>query len=215
LSQLALHSPPYLGVHRYRAESEEPYDDAEQRVNQAYFIFYLYITLGAGLLLATYYLMCLIAPLFKGIGQSLFVPSNTIGEFRIKKAATRKINTMLINACKLHDDSEPNNQGIIDSHSSARNGTFTDETMLNFVFRGNRSERAGGFMWTWDLLKTGALFEKEGIWLPTRLVIFQTAQVGFTITLSLIFFSITGVAAISAGEAQEALSADLPGWARQ
>jgi hypothetical protein len=70
-------------------------------------------------------------------------------------------------------------------------------------------------MWTWELFKTGALFEKEGIWLPTRMIVFQTAQVGFTIILSLIFFSITGVASILAGEAQESLTEELPSWARQ
>ncbi|GAX19612.1 hypothetical protein FisN_19Hh192 [Fistulifera solaris] len=207
--------PPYFGVQRYRADTEEPYDDAEQRVNQAYFIFYLYITLGAGVVLATYYLICLFAHLFKGIGQSLFIPSNTVGEFRIKKAATRKVNTMLMNACVLHDSSEPMKQSLSDSRSTLRNGSSSDETMLNFVFRGNGSERAGGFLWTWELFQTGALFEKEGIWLPTRMIVFQTAQVGFTIILSLILFSITGIASILAGEAQESLTEELPSWARQ
>jgi hypothetical protein len=202
-------------VQRYRADTEEPYDDAEQRVNQAYFIFYLYITLGAGVVLATYYLICLFAHLFKGIGQSLFIPSNTVGEFRIKKAATRKVNTMLMNACVLHDSSEPMKQSLSDSRSTLRNGSSSDETMLNFVFRGNGSERAGGFLWTWELFQTGALFEKEGIWLPTRMIVFQTAQVGFTIILSLILFSITGIASILAGEAQESLTEELPSWARQ
>lgn len=87
--------------------------------------------------------------------------------------------------------------------------------MLHFVLRGNETKKIGGFLWTWSQVKSGELFEKEGIWLPTRLIIFQTAQVGFTIVLTLIFLSITRYAADQAGQAQETLPDNLPQWARQ
>lgn len=175
----------------------------------------MYITLGAGLALAVYYLICLGASFFKDIEHSLFVPSNTIGELRIKKAATRKINQVLSNACSLHEDSELMNQSARASRNSMRRASYADETMLNFVLRGSETKKVGGFLWTWDQVKTGGLFEKEGIWLPTRLIIFQTAQVGFTIILTLIFLSITQFAADQAGQAQATLPDNLPQWARQ
>lgn len=203
-----------MGVQLYRAESEEPYDDVEKRVHQRYFVIYLYITLGSGLVLALYYLIRLVTVLFKANGHSLFVPSNTIGESRIKKAATRKMNTVLTNACNLHDDLEPKKPSDSRGWSMGKS-TSADETMLNFVLRGNETKRVGGFLWIWDLLKTGGMFEKEGIWLPTRLIIFQTAQVGFTIILTLIFLSITRLAADLADEAQATLPDDLPKWASQ
>ena len=49
--------------------------------------------------------------------------------------------------------------------------------MLNFVLRGERREDyCGGLVWTWRRLLSGALFDEEGIWIASRLIIIQGVQ---------------------------------------
>jgi hypothetical protein len=73
------------------------------------------------------------------------------GSAREKKAATRKINTMLENASML-------------SPKSPSTTAIKEETMMNFVLRGESFEEVGGIFWTWKRLLTGKLFAEDGVW---------------------------------------------------
>jgi len=87
--------------------------------------------------------------------------------------------------------------------------------MLNYVLRGEQLENAGGLFWTWKRVFSGELFHTEGIWLPTRLIVFQGAQVVVGVCLSLIFFKVTSLTAERAKRAQDDLDPDLPDWAKR
>lgn len=65
------------------------------------------------------------------------------------------------------------------------------------------------------MLLNGKLFNTEGIWLPTRLIVFQVIQILMAILLSFIFLKITERAVSEAARAQENLDPSLPRWARQ
>lgn len=90
-----------------------------------------------------------------------------------------------------------------------------DQTMLNFVLRGAQHEYVGGLLWTFRILFTGKLFDTEGIWLPTRLIVFQVAQVLTGIVLIGFFFNVTSYAVIKAETAQQNLDPNLPSWVKR
>jgi hypothetical protein len=173
-----------------------------------------------GLLLAAYYFIRLVTVLINGNGAFWLTPSNTQGEARLKRAATRKINTALLNAHNLHDHTaeQSSRASTLSERGVASNMTsnpLADQVTLQFVLNGQKMENAGGFIWTWGLLLSGNMFDTEGIWLSTRLIVFQGAQALFLVMLALIFINITRYAAELAEDAQGSLPDDLPDWARQ
>jgi hypothetical protein len=87
--------------------------------------------------------------------------------------------------------------------------------MLNYVLRGQRTVNTESIMTTFMKIYSGELFDTEGIWLPTRLLVFQSAQVLIATFLSYAFFLQTAEAAKAAGEAQDDLDPNLPTWAKQ
>jgi hypothetical protein len=146
----------------------------------------------------------------------LWMTSNTFGEARSKKSAIRKINRMLLNACDMHSsDDGLDSAAVLPATSfalSITNRPAVDRTMLNYVLRGQKLEDAGGLLWAWKQIFTGHFFDTEGIWLPTRLVVFQLAQVVITILLSLILIAVSKIAADEAEKARAGLDPSLPQW---
>ena len=86
--------------------------------------------------------------------------SDANGCERSEKAAFRKIRALLDNALKLHKRSESR-----------------EEIMMNFARWGERVEDCGGLCWTWQSTLSGALFDREGIWIMSRVFFIQAAQV--------------------------------------
>ena len=213
---------PFGITRRYIAEAEEPYSAGEERATSRFFEGYLYITFFTGSALTLYFMASAIVIVFFGKrteGRNyLMVPSNTRGESRLKEAATRKLNTMLQNAHGLHDldgkSCSSSGSQRLSSKSGPSNPTV-DRTMLNYVLNGQRIETVGGLRWTWSLVLSGELFDTEGIWLPTRLVVFQGAQILICSVLALIYYVTIEIIADYADEAQDTLPDDLPQWARE
>ena len=134
----------------------------------------------------------------------------TIG---IDQAGTRKINRLLLNAQSIHSDDTL--RPVSTSSTERTNKTAVDQTMLNFVLRGKQTEVAGGFLWTWKRLWSGNLFDTEGLWFPTRFLVFQAGQVAAGIAIIFILFSATEVAASEARRFQAELDPSLPDWAKE
>jgi hypothetical protein len=133
---------------------------------------------------------------------ALFTTSHVRGTARSKKAATSKINAVLANAQNLNLKS-----------TFKHNSLATKEEMItNFVLRGESFEECGGLSWTWTRLLSGALFDEEGIWIASRLIIIQTAQlclIGFFLYAGLLLVE---EATEQAAQAQEALEPGYPDW---
>ena len=54
-----------------------------------------------------------------------------------------------------------------------------EELMINFVIRGETFEDCGGLIWTWKQLASRELFEEEGVWIMSLLLVIQTIQALF------------------------------------
>jgi hypothetical protein len=91
----------------------------------------------------------------------------------IKRAGTVKLNNMVMNAFKLHN-------------RKATGAAAEQELMANYIIRGESLESSGGLFWTWKRIFNRDLFKFEGVWLHSRFVVGQIAQV---ITIILIFIA--------------------------
>ena len=127
----------------------------------------------------------------------------------------RKANKMLDNAYELHRSvaDDPDNMDQCLSRRASRSFEPTrDSTMRNFVLRGERFEQCGGFLWTWTRILDGSLFSTEGVWINTRLIIMQVAQILVAIVLSALFFTSVEDIATKAEEERNQLDPYTPQW---
>jgi len=118
--------------------------------------------------------------------QSLFTPSDVRAEMNVKRAAQHKVDLMLQNACVLHSKNQ-NNEG----------------TMRNFLIRGESRAHCGGFAWTWRGLWDHSLFSEEGVWIQSRLIVGQVAQVIVAIMFGLLLFFVTTCTARATEKARQ------------
>eukprot|EP00978_Attheya_sp_CCMP212_P033486 scaffold135240_cov62-Attheya_sp.AAC.3 len=145
-----------------------------------------------------------------------FTTSAIRGSARTKRAATRKINRLLENAHSLHPEEISGTPSGLSKRSSLKpKSKGSEDTMLNFVLRGDMQEDSGGIAWTWRNIKSGALFDTEGVWIMSRLIIIQAAQFIALLVLSFLMFFVTEEAAASSDAARISLITDydnLPDW---
>lgn len=182
----------------------------DQILQAPYFPYFLMTTLVTGLVLAIFYLFGF-ATTFYGEGSTPWLTtSNTTAEGRLKKAATRKLNRALLDAQDLH--LADLSQG--DSTNAESSGHSIDRAMLNYVLKGKKHSEAGGFFWTWKLLLSGELFDTEGVWFPSRFIVFQCAQVLVGFLTAMALRVLIRYAKDEAYEAQDYLANnDVPSWA--
>ena len=189
-------------------------------VSETYEIFQ-YIPLAIGLLLAVFFFFGVLGTLFRRCCSSpkffpemwdrLTASSSAWADTRLKRAATRKINNLLVNAHRLH---RPNAFFVGSSLESAAGHVQGDQTMHNYVLDEERTEVVGGAAWTWSKLLDGTLFDTEGIWLNTRLLIIQVAQVILILFVSVFMLASVKPIADNAQESRDALDPSVPDWVR-
>ena len=145
--------------------------------------------------------------------------SNTNGERRLKWAATRKVNSLLLNAHTLHR--MQGGEQLYVSPARGHQRRFRDgdrldqkEAIRNFVLYGEQSEEAGGFVWTWKRILDGTLYNTEGIWINTRLIVVQSIQLTIAFLLTNLLFQMNKVIQREASRAREELQQieNLPAW---
>ena len=132
--------------------------------------------------------------------------SNMTGTTRMKHAATRKLNTLLANARSMHGTFK----SIIADSSLQK--SQSDTVFQNFTLKGERRVEEGNLFWVWKRIFTGELFDTEGIWLPSRLLIFQFGQMIISVFVLFFIFILVERAAEQADKARDDLNPDLPDW---
>jgi hypothetical protein len=206
-------------VHRFEENrGEPPYSDPEKRVDKTFFEPFKNLTMGVGFFLTLIFAWRLLVVTLsnwrkdsRGRFTSLTISSNLRGEYRLKLAASRKLNTMMANAHSLHQADTVPDKSV---RASIGENISADRAMLNYVLRCQKEEKTGGIIWTFGQIYTGRLFDTEGVWLPTRLIVFQGAQVIIALFLGFAFILVTITAADMAGDAQGTLDDwDMPQWA--
>lgn len=202
---------PYIIVLDYRNDSEPPYNDPEKVVNDDRYDNTQVITFAVGNALLLLYMIQFVLSLKSSRSlqqrsvatKKFFASSNVRGGFRIKKAATRKLNAMLSNAHSLHPEGRATRSKSV--LSSLRGSSSSDQTMLNYVLNGERQEDCGGLVWTWKKIFTTELFDTEGVWINSRIWVFQTAQFILGLSVSGTAFYLTEYIADLADDATQEL----------
>jgi len=154
----------------------------------------------------------------RGWMNILLSSSNLRGEIKSKSAVGQKVNTMFQNAWDLHQadqmaaiDASPR-KGSIRSSGMSSVHSSSEKVMRNFVLLGERNERCGGLFWTWWRILNGSLFSTEGIWINTRLITIQVAQVVTAVLVSLLLLVSVESIANEAEEARQELDPSTPQW---
>ena len=210
------------------------YEGVEELVESETFIWAVYLTTAIGSLLVLNYFLHFVI----GVGRqwnlieevegkdssksfdviSLFsTTSNVVGTARVKRAATRKVNRMLMNAREMHgpattektSETKEAESSQVAGESEALHLDQGDAVFQNYTLRGERSVPAGSLFWTWRKILSGDLFEEEGIWLPSRLLVFQVGQVFFGLFTSVALFYLVDLLAKEADRATARIKFDL------
>ena len=81
----------------------------------------------------------------------------------MKRAATFKVNRMIRNAMEIHDAAAQETSALGKESAYGR-------ALLTYSKIADATEEIGGYRWMWNGLRTGQLFEEEGIWLSNRVM---------------------------------------------
>lgn len=123
---------------------------------------------------------------------SLLLGSSMKATFRMKQAASIKINKLVKNAYDLHEqDAETNERKDIQKNLMTKSGTKSTQeiALLNFTKVAEKTEPYGGLFWGWKEYLSGDLQSEEGIWLHSRLIAGNAAQFLVCFVLMGIFIS--------------------------
>ena len=212
---------PFLIVGYVREEWEEDprgNEQTEKILESDAYQYIQYILLGVGVLLAALFILQIIffavrwtfARCLKQVEilKEFISTSSARGDARLKRAATRKVNNLLMNADRLH---QPNEilSGLSPSDSTMI--VSSDQTMRNYVLDEDRTEKVGGLIWTWWRILDGRLFDTEGIWINTRLIIIQASQLVLLVSVTLLMFLSIPAIAKRAEDARDDLGS-APQW---
>ena len=217
-------------VSSLRGKDDDLFDNVEELISSPMFGWVMYLTTCLGSALTLNYLVHGFVELGKrrniireegagGVCGRLYgITANIVTTAGTKRAATRKVNLMLTNARDMHGStpgqqaSGGNSDGIL---ADSVRKEASDSVFQNYTLRGEKFVSAGSFIWSWQHILSGTLLEEEGIWLPSRLLIFQVGQVIIGAYVSYTFFYLVDVIAEAAEEARVDIDKRLtnyPDW---
>lgn len=133
--------------------------------------------------------------------------SNVRGEVCLKYSAARKMNRMIENARLLHRHRHRSSTTAGEGPKRSQREAFRD-----FLEQAEQYEPCGGFFWTWRRILNGELLCTEGVWINTRLIIMQVAQVVVGVFFAAAVLLFVKKVADEAEEAIGSLPADTPTW---
>ena len=131
-------------------------------------------------------------------------------EYRVHRAARQKVGKILSNTLELHkfDGLEPGMSLKLSNNRRKQLSSTTDQTSRNFILRGHRYQASGGILWTFWKICDGSLFNEEGLWMSTRLVVIQIGQLVSGTFIIVFFFVQTERLAKRADEYRDSLAED-------
>lgn len=142
-----------------------------------------------------------------GLAKTVLTTSDMRGSSKSKQAGRHKINGVLRNAIQMHRMDIPIGNSKKESGSTKRR--MIEGVFQNFV---NHGEKAHEYSigWAFRAVSTGYLFNSEGVWLPSRMWIFQVGQILAAVVLAIVLFKAIDSFAENADETD--LPPDLPSW---
>ena len=224
-------SAPLIVLASLAGKKEELDENVLELVDNPSFAWIVYLTTALGSTLTLNYLVHCCLGLARKCsadqeeGTCRFIlhnfglTSHIVGTARTKRAATHKLNLMLSNAREMHGFASSTisttQTGDKQTPSALSSQETSDAVFQNYTLRGERVVSAGSLIWSWYRIYSGDLAEVEGIWLPSRLLIFQVGQVIIGAFTSFVLFQLVGIIADAANEARAEIDRrwnNYPDW---
>jgi len=119
--------------------------------------------------------------------------NNMKSAFRMKQAASIKVNKLVKNAYDLHEHNESDERKDIKKNLLGEKATrSTQETaLLNYTKIVEKTEEYGGLFWGWKQYLTGDIQSEEGVWLHSRLIAGNAIQFTTTFVLFMGYIQLT------------------------
>jgi len=121
-------------------------------------------------------------------GKFIFTSAGRKRELSQKQSSFWKSSRMLHNAFQLHNGNGKS-QNI--GRTSSMQSSIHFEGVAKYQMKSVESEPVGGAFWTWKKIFDGSLFYEEGVWIHSRLLACNVAQVLVLVTL--VFFMVLGL----------------------
>jgi len=199
---------------------EESLNDTEQLLTSEWYQTFEKVPLSLGIILSVLFIyQCIKAILYGKVQftanlfsflREVVSTSNTRGDTRLKRSVTRKLNTMLMNA---HHLNRPND-GFTAFTSIVAPNQSNSRVMHNYMLDEDRTEIVGGIVWTWWRILNGSIFDTEGIWICTRLIISHVAQLILIIVLSFVMLKSVTQIGDKAQASRDELPDNTPQWVK-
>lgn len=143
--------------------------------------------------------------------RAIFAATSYNGEVRSFRALQFKVDRIIANALSLHEFEKI--QSPVTWSQKVSLSSESDVVMRNYICRGERYEEVGGvFYCLWRLID-GSLLDEEGIWLHTRLLVIQVAQIGIAMFTTVLLFLLQAQLGIGADDLRATLDPfNLPDW---
>jgi hypothetical protein len=198
-----------------RASHADPPTAAQYLVQSDRFMSSLYTGLVTGSVLTVYYFFSAMKILREDKKISVTQSSDERGMAMAKRACTQKISMMMSSAREMHRDVAQPDAGQSKDLSSSKKfdlQTHTDPVFQTYVLQGEGREPCGSWLWVVKTILSKELFEKEGIWLPSRLWVFQSIQIVVLVLYIILSQVLIEKAVLNADDATSELPEGLPSW---
>lgn len=137
----------------------------------------------------------------KRVLGEVFATSDTNQSTRLKEACSMKLRNMFEQALRMHT-----------LYSEKRENSSAKQAMENYVLYGETTKKAGGLLFCIKELVVEGIHFSDGIVLPSRLYIFQTAQVVAGAIVFLVTFRSIPLWADQADKARSEIPQGFPQW---
>lgn len=199
-----------------RRPLDDPPTSSQTLLHSVRFEAALYTGLVAGSALTFYYLLSAIS-IRRAHEKVSLKSSDERGTSMLKRACTKKLGNMIQSAREMHIDvAQVDDNQVKDLRSSQKVDlklkTPSDEVFQAYVLHGEGREPCASWSWVLKKLLSKELFQEEGIWLPSRIWIFQAIQI-VVLSLYIILVNLFIENAIQrVGDARDELPDGLPSW---
>jgi hypothetical protein len=146
--------------------------------------------------------------------KKLFESADERGTATQKRACSEKIEKLLKNGRKMHEDLNSEDKRLDDLTMSKKLDlkSQNDPVFQAYVLHGEEREECASFAWVIRGFISGDLFDVEGIWIPSRVWVFQIMQMVILILFCIGLRILISKAIQSAVETRAELPEGLPAW---
>ncbi|KAG7345144.1 hypothetical protein IV203_032675 [Nitzschia inconspicua] len=195
---------------------ENPPTAAQILVHSENFMATIYTGLVAGSALTFYYFFTAMTMFRTEKRNSLTQSSDEHGTAILKRACTTKLAKMIQSASDMHkyvtsfDVSE--RLDLSTSRKVDDRKRYSDSVFQTYVLHGEGREACASWSWVFRKLLSRGLFEEEGIWIPSRIWVFQSIQIVFLVLYIILVNIFIETAMANANDVAAELPDNLPQW---